>query len=332
MNTFSLEEEQTENSYSRKVDFSFSNEAIDKVASVFNDYIPLKSNHSSKSVQPAQKLNLPLFETSTENSNTDTVKKEDGEVVETTTNNISDNELVSEYFEEDEQGVLISKQPDYKGKNKKAQQERFILLYVWAYNTYYQKPVPHTKHLNKAARTNNIYSNNISTYIKDISQRYCINSDGTFKLNPNGHKQAQKIRLEIQDSGLKGVEYWSSTKKHSRKSSRITEEEGEKINQWVDMESKLENFDIRKLTNKGHIAIFALYDLTKELKVENAAKPALAYQYLKKRHETVSISQKSFSDALCSKGNKKYFQKTPEGLYYLTEEAEKIAQNWISET
>ncbi|MCK6626518.1 MAG: hypothetical protein L6R45_15240 [Anaerolineae bacterium] len=39
-----------------------------------------------------------------------------------------------DYFVKSEQGILISQSIDYKGKSRKEQQERFALLYVWAYN------------------------------------------------------------------------------------------------------------------------------------------------------------------------------------------------------
>ncbi|MEL4897879.1 hypothetical protein, partial [Crocosphaera sp. Alani8] len=206
-------------------------------------------------------------------------------------------------------------------------------IYVWAYNQMFNE-APNKKHLNKAAKlqNNQIHDANFSTYTNHTSKRYFVPSDGTFKLNPDGSKKVQNIILEIKDPELKGVEYWNYIRKNSRKNTRITKEESEKINKWTGMKSKLEKFDIRKLNSNSKIAIFALYDITRELKIESAVKPVLAYQYLKKRHETVSIGQKSFSDTLCAKTNKKYFQKTPEGLYYLTEEAEKIAQDWISET
>lgn len=227
---------------------------------------------------------------------------------------------------------MISKQPDYKGKNKKAQQERFVLLYVWAYSLIFNEAVPSKRHLNQAAKKNGILDANFSTYTNEISHHYFITSNGTFKLNHGGSRKIQEILSEIKDLELKGVDYRNFKRKSGRKNSRITKEENDKINQWINMPSKLKNFDIRKLSNNSHFAILALYDITKELKVETSVKPVLAYQYLKKRHETVSITQKSFSDALSAKNNKKYFEKTPEGLYYLTQEAEKLAEDWISET
>src|SRR3954452_18992586 len=41
MNTFSLEENQTDNSYSRKINLAFTDNAIDKVAPALSGYVPL---------------------------------------------------------------------------------------------------------------------------------------------------------------------------------------------------------------------------------------------------------------------------------------------------
>lgn len=135
----------------------------------------------------------------------------------------------------------------------------------------------------------------------------------------------------MEDKELKGKEYWNSTRKNSGKGSRMTSEEIEKINQWIEMPSQFSNFDVRELSTNSHYAIFALYDITKELKVEDAVKPGIAYQYLKKRYKNVPIDQKQFSNIFAGKNNKKYFERTSEGLYYLTPEGENIAKEWMAE-
>ncbi|WNZ25436.1 hypothetical protein HJG54_22990 [Leptolyngbya sp. NK1-12] len=142
----------------------------------------------------------------------------------------------------------------------------------------------------------------------------------------------EKVIAEMQDSDLKGIEYWSSTRRNSSQGSRTTREEIEKINQWIQKPSRFDDFDVRSLSNKSHLVVLALYDITKELKVEIAMKPALAYEYLIKRYKIVSATKKSFGETLATKGNKKYFEKTPEGLYYLTQEAEKLAESWVSQS
>jgi hypothetical protein len=44
----------------------------------------------------------------------------------------------------------------------------------------------------------------------------------------------------------------------------------------------------------------------------------------------VPVKKKLFSDTLSHKRYENYFERTPDGLYYLTQEGEGIAQGWIS--
>ncbi|MGK7955535.1 MAG: hypothetical protein AB4063_09785 [Crocosphaera sp.] len=328
MNTFSLEEKQTGNSYSRKVDLSVTDNAINKFSDFISDQIPLNLSKDSRQLPKQQKSSL----TTSENENIDQDdKQENGEVIETDVKEISDHELASNYFVQDGNGILIQKHFDYKGKSKKAQLERFLLLYIWAYNILCQEPVPDQKHLREATNKNNIQDSNYTTYLKDISQRYLITPDGTFKLNYSGEEEVKKILLEMEDKELEGEKYWKPKSRNSSKGSRITNEEIEKVNQWVEMPSQLSNFDVRELSPNSHYAIFALYDITKELKVENAVKPGIAYEYLTKRYKNIPIKKKQFSDIFARKNSNQYFERTSEGAYYLTQEGENTAKEWMTE-
>lgn len=208
MNNFSLDEEQLDGNYSRKLNLSFTDIAIDKVASVLGGYVPLTPPKSLKRVvQPQQQLTLPFLQTLTESDQLDQSEELNGEVIEITSQNVSDDNSSSNYFEKDGQGFLISATPDYKGKNKKLQQQRFSLLYVWAYSSLYGEAVPNKEHLNQAARTNGVYDQNYSKHLTDVANRFFIKSDGTFKLNPGGRSETTKILVEMQDSDLSGLEY-----------------------------------------------------------------------------------------------------------------------------
>ncbi|WNZ25435.1 hypothetical protein HJG54_22985 [Leptolyngbya sp. NK1-12] len=153
MNNFSLEEEQTESNYSRKLNLSFTDTAIDKVASVLGGYVPLTPSPKTREVaQPQQRLVLPFSPTTMENEQSEEQEDLNGEVVEAISQDVTNDKSPLDYFEKDGQGFLMSKNPDYRGKDKKTQQERFILLYVWAYNAIFQEPVPSKKHLSSAAK------------------------------------------------------------------------------------------------------------------------------------------------------------------------------------
>ena len=330
MNNFSLEEEQSDSNYSRKLNLSFTDTAIDKVASVLGGYVPLTLPKGSKHVaQPQQQLALPFLQASEENGQLDQSEVTDNETVETTAKSISDSNSPLDYFEKDKEDFLISNNHDYKGKNKKLQQQRFSILYVWAYNSLNGEAVPND-HLTQAAQRNGVYDQNHPTYLKETANRFFTKLDGTFKLNPSGRVEVGKIQAEMQDSDLSGSEYWNPTRKKYNRSPRATKEDEQRIEQWIQMPSKFDSFDVRKLNTRFDLVILALYDITKELKVETAVKPSLAYEYLTKRYKTVSITNKNLSDTLSDKKYRKYFERTSEGLYYLTQESESLAESWIS--
>lgn len=331
MNSFSLEEEQSDSNYSRKISLSFTDAAIDKVSSVLSGYVPLTMLKNPKQVtQFQQNLTFPFVQEASDGNHSEQSEITNEKLVETTAQNVSDDNPAYNYFDKDSQGFLISTNPDYKGKNKKLQQQRFSLLYVWAYNSINGEPVPSKDHLSQAARQNGIYDQNYSQHLNDVANRYFIKSDGTFKLNPSGKAHLKEIQTEIEDSELCGFVYSNSTRKKSSRGSRTTKEDSQKIEQWVQMPSKFDGFDVRELKTLAEYAIFSIYPITKELKILNAVKPSLAYEYLTKRY-TVPVQKKSFTDALSSKQNEKYFKRTPDGLYYLTQEADGIAENWMNQ-
>lgn len=334
MNNFSLEEEQSDNNYSRKLNLSFTDTAIDKVASVLGGYVPLTpiTKVPKRTLFPEQQPILPPFEVLEEKTEPEKDKYSQEQTIDTSVTNFSEANSPLSYFDKDAQGFLISKTPDYKGKNKKLQQQRFSLFYVWAYNLIFQEAVP-KEHLNQAAKVNGIYDKNYSHYLSDIANRSFVKSDGTFKLNPGGQAEVNKIIAEMQDSDLKGVEYWSSNRKNSSKTSRKTKDDSQKVSQWLEMQSRFNAFNVKKLNTAVEYALLALYDITKELKTENAVKPGLAYEFLVKKYETVSVNQSNFTKALANtKESSKYFSRTSEGLYYLTPEAESVVEGWLSQS
>ncbi|MBD2197466.1 MULTISPECIES: hypothetical protein [Calothrix] len=330
MNNFSLEEEQSDKNYSRKLNLSFTDTAIDKVASVLGGYVPLTPLKVTKpaSVLEQQAI-LPPFQQLEEEVDLNRYEDTKEQTINTTVQSSPETNTPANYFEIDGQGVLVSKTPDYKGKNKKLQQQRFSLLYVWAYNILCHEPVL-KDYLNQAAKVNGIYDKNYTSYLNDLASRYFVKSDGTFKLNPGGQAEVKKIIAEMQDSDLKGNEYWSSSRKNSSKGSRKTKEDTQNIEQWIQMTSRFDSFDVRKLNTAVEYALLALYDITKELKAQDAVKPGLAYDYLVKKYKTVSVSQSNFSKALTNtKDYSKYFSRTSEGLYYLTPDAESFVEGWL---
>jgi hypothetical protein len=316
-------------SYSRKLNLSFTDTAIDKVAIVLSGHVPLnpsintrvgsKQSNFISSQQPVlEELSL---ETTIQARSVETEK-----VV-----NILEENIAANYFDKDGQDYLISRSPDYKGKNKKTQQQRFILLYAWAHYLFFKQSV--TKdHLIQAAKINKIYeSKNYAGYFGEVAKKYFMNIDGAFKLNPAGQVEVNIILSEMQDEEVRGVEYWSSSRKSITRASKITKEMEQEIDEWIIKPSKLEKFDVRKIKTAADYALFAIYDITKEIKEKESIKPIIAYTYLVKRYKTISIIQNKFTTVLSNKAYSKYFERTSDGSYYLTQEAESTVEKWIEE-
>ena len=333
MNTFSLQEEQSKKGYLRNINLSFTNETASTVASVVGGYVPFSAPTSRLEVATIERQQQPIvppfqvleetIENTQQNATLDSEDKTEKEI-----EHYSDTNNASEYFEQDEEGFLVPQTRDYKGKNKKLQQQRFSLLYVWAYKLILQNSVS-IEHLTKAAKRNGIYDKNYTSYLSDIANRFFVKMDDTFKLNPAGEGEVGKVILEIQDSDLEGYEYWNPKKRNS--SPRINEENERNIAQWIQKESRFDNnkFDVRTLKTAADLAILAIYDITKELKVKNSVKSSLAVNYLLKRYKTISKKKKVLIDTIAHKKYNNYFVKTDKGEYYLSLEAEKLAESWL---
>jgi hypothetical protein len=328
MNTFSLEEEQSEISYSRKLNLSFTDTAIDKVAVVLSGHVPLTPSINTRvgSKQSNFIPSQPVLEELSIETNIQAHSVEIEKVV-----NILEENIAANYFDKDGQDYLISRSPDYKGKNKKTQQQRFILLYALAHYLFFKQSV--TKdHLIQAAKINKIYeSKNYAGYFSEVAKKYFMNIDGAFKLNPAGQVEVNTILSEMQDEEVKGVEYWSSNRKSITRVSKITKELEQEIDDWIIKPSRLEKFDVRKIKTAADYALFAIYDITKEIKEKESVKPVIAYTYLVKRYKTISIIQNKFTTVLSNKAYSKYFERTSDGSYYLTQEAESTVEKWIEE-
>lgn len=331
MNTFSLQEKQSEKGYSRNINLSFTNETASTVASTVSGYVPFfdPSNRQQTVYTKQQKPLLPsqVLEETTENTEINVTSNSKNNIEKQTQHDSEVNDALK-YFEQDENGFLVSKTRDYKGKNKKLQQQRFISLYVWGYKLLLHNSVS-KEHLYQAAKINGIYDKNYSNYLQDTVNSFFVIISSSFKLNPAGKDEVYKIISEIEDDNLKGFEYWNPKKRNS--SPRTKKEDKQKIEGWCQKPSRFDNngFDVRTVTTARDLAILAIYDITKELQIQESIKPGLSIDYLLKRYPTISKGKKTIKVALSNKNYSNYFGRTDNGGYYLTPEAEKLAESWL---
>lgn len=124
-----------------------------------------------------------------------------------------------------------------------------------------------------------------------------------------------------------GFVYWKATTKPSPKKASRSKKNQEELDEWVDKPIDIGDFDIRTLGNARQWAMFAIWSITKRLDLARAVEPPMALRYLAKKYTTVPVKQKALSEAMRRNSNK--FQKTADGRYYLTPQAQREVESWI---
>ncbi|NOK61363.1 MAG: hypothetical protein GFH27_549305n132 [Chloroflexi bacterium AL-W] len=245
----------------------------------------------------------------------------------------SEKSKASKYFQLHGESDVITKFNDFKGKKRKDQQERFIVLYVWAYNTILGKPVPVKQQVIEAMRRIKLHDTNSTTYFQQTANALLIHTDSGFELNTRGLQVVEQFLEEIGDNSVPdGFEYWKGSSRPGQKRHTISKEEDRQVKSWVEMSLDIGQLDIRELKAATNCAMFALWAITKGIDVIKATKPKMAYLYLTQKYTTVSVGSKAFITCLGRGSNKSKFSKNPEGLYYLTPQAEREVESWIKGT
>jgi hypothetical protein len=229
------------------------------------------------------------------------------------------------FFERSGDRDLICLHSDFKGANKKAQQERFILLFVGAYEEAFGTPGPSRDVIYAAARQAQVYDGNLHKYV-DRMMNYMVFANGTFKLNEEGRDEANRVSADVADKAKKGFDWRASAKPH-RNGGGASNDEKSLVQGWVDLDIDIGKIDVKGL--KGtHQAMFALWSLTTVLKVVKAVKPMLAYSYLKQKYTTIGGKQTSLSSAMTHERNRKLFGKNDKGEYFPTAESDVLVETW----
>jgi hypothetical protein len=329
INELTLDEQQNTESSSRRMSVRFSDNVASEVVSLLG-LIPSKSYPMRASTTTNPFLE-PFLETSEpdiedENNNHDTDPLQFTQMAE----NVASNNQALNLFEKDGEDNLISSSPDYKGKSKKAQQYRFILLYVSAYHDIFNGSLPSKEHINKAAKSAGLHDQNFATNFTQTAKENLIHTStgAGYKLNTIGNQKVKGFIEEINNSEIKGFSYWNQKPKGSRKRASFGKEDQEKINSWINHQSDFDKFDIRKLDNGRTCALFSLWLITKKLSLAPAVKPGEAFAFIQGKY-TTSITRDAVTSALSKKPD--LFGKTSEGLYFLTEKGEKEIKDLLDD-
>jgi hypothetical protein len=247
-----------------------------------------------------------------------------------TKSTVGANHKASALFEADGDGSLTAIEKDFKGKNKKDQQKRFALLYVWAYHQLIGQPMPSREHMLAAAKKAHLFDSAFARYFDELVRESLYPSGTGLKVKPQEEAGlVQEILAEIDNRSITGAPYWKGSLRTKSKRARLSGEEEQTVIEWVSLELNIGPFDIRSLQNGTNYAMFAFWALTRKLRVAPAAKPKMAFRYLKERYKTISIKLRGFTDALSRPSNSTKFKRNEDGLYYITEEAEREVVSWL---
>lgn len=225
---------------------------------------------------------------------------------------------------------LVSLIIDFKGRTRKEQQQRYIALYVWAYNILLDNPAPKGQHLIQAARRANLFDVNLKKYLGEVTDSYFVSSTEGYSLNTPGSREVDNIIRQISDDAVpEGYVYWKTSSKPAQKRQRLNREEQTVVDQWASLDLNIGNLDVRQLGKTTNVVMFTLWAITKGINVVPAVKPIMAFTYLAKKYPTVSVTANTFSRAFTRKYNEKYFQKNSNGLYFLSTVAERLVESWL---
>lgn len=332
MNEFTLEEEQTTDSSQRLISGRFTNEAFAHAAALFGGLSRSKVTPQSYEVSPYEGRALTSLEEQEEiTSQVETSTNGQDSIEETTSkrgSEVGDSSKASRYFKLRGE-ELVSQFADFKGPTKRAQQERFILLFIWAYNELVERP-PTKEQLIEASRKRKLHDTNFANYYSNMASQFLLGGDEELELNPDGQRKVQETLQEMDDGAVEqGAAYWQGASQPKGKKASTTTEDNQEVSQWVDMDIDTGKIDVRELDTPTNCAMFAIWCLTKRLEVTKAVKPKMALSYLKRKYTTISVDQEAFTKALRRPNNAHRFQKNAERSYYLTAQAENEVESWV---
>lgn len=336
VNRFTFEERHTTKSSYRKIEGQFTDNAFGQATSLFGG-LPQARPKPLRSVAPQQSwiaspVQQPLFANPEADGNivSDQLvdvpgdEEQSGSLLRVDT--VKDKAL--RYFDLDGEHDLVARISDFKGNNKQEQQKRFMILYVWAYQQIFSKPVSSKKDVLAATTKKGIFDTNCYRHFDDIESKFFSKGEAGYKISLDGEKEVSRILTEVEDESMKGFQDWNKVRPRE-KQARMNKDMGERISGWVDTPVDINNFDVRLLKKPTNYAMFAIWIVTTKIGGIKALKPVEVFNYLKRKHTSVPVTQKSIARALTRPYNASIFEKTSDGSYYLTPEAERKVAAWI---
>lgn len=247
------------------------------------------------------------------------------------TDTIANDNETSKYFRIDGE-VLVSIHKDFKGTTWAEQQKRFVILYTWAYNKIFNKPVPNKEHFKTVAQSASVYDRfKFPSYLEAILKKELSSTSTGYILSSDGEKEVKKILEEIENVNVKeGKKYWDRNSATNDKRERLKADDKKRIESWVSETVELGQLEIRNISSPTDYALLALWILTIHLKKQETVRRLDAYYYLKSKYPSVSASSSNFSRAMSSSAAKKFIKASDDDKYYLTTDGQTLVENWIN--
>jgi hypothetical protein len=348
MNTLVLEENYSEQTSSRRVELSVTDNAVDKIPGILAGFgQPINSgrrnlvptNFQSNRVV-GNALSIPLKEKIVDvESLSGEIPVEDSvdtiNVVPTDLNEDETAEIVNHFFKKNADGSIVAldslragKYGDTSGTNRwKAR--NLVLFFIVAYE-HFTGNSPSKDSIYGAIREEKLFDSNFrDDFTKSIIKKYLsILGSNLFTLHFDGRKQLAKAVQQI----FNPTEDVNGTRKRKRPAGRpkgsSTKKDLDLINPLLLIDTGVNEFDTRLLKTAREWAIFSVFIVKTKLKSNLVTKPSILFSYVSKKFENISVSKRAFTDSFSANGD--FLKKsTSDGGYYLTSEGEKLVNELV---
>lgn len=333
-NSYTLEEKTTETSTYRRIELVASDNAVDAFASrlPLGNIAPLRTVEGEfRATQDSRLLTEPQSDNYLDVVD-DEVNRDSDASEQTQVSDNSSIEIGALFSDHSQFEIIPSKTlRDYiQGQStKKARQQKFAILYVWGFNERTGRNITRSE-LIAIMQHEDLHDGNTWKHLGSVINDYFVVNGNNYRINDyDGRAEIDMILDEIRNPKPKDQGQEVKSNKIGRPSGSSNKKELETINPWLEMSINLPaSFDVRRLGSATDWTLFAIYVLTKLLKVEDTVEPGVAYAYISKKYPTLSVKRKTFRDSLSR--DKSNVLRSVSGGYSLTQIGEEKIKKLIA--
>lgn len=331
-NSYTLEEKTTKSSTYRRIELVASNSAVETFASrlPLGNFNPLRTFDGEFKTLDTRRL---LAEPQTTGDPIPEGDESEQRIVNTQDSRFSPNisiEIGTLFSDHSQFEIIPSKSLRSYILNqltKKDKQQKFAMLYVWGFNQRTGRNITRNE-LIAILKHESLHDGNTNRHLNALINDYFVVNGNNYRINDyDGKEKIDEILDEIKNPKPKAKDKeTNSSKRVGRPAGSPNKKELEIIGSWLEMNIDLPtSFDVRRLGGATDWTLFAIYVLTKLLKVDETVNPGTAYAFISKKYPILSVKRKNFINTLSR--DKSNVQRSVSGGYSLTERGEaKIKQ------